>query len=234
MATTGASLPTQPVGGLLMAISAAGVAWTVLRPRPRRPSPPSPARNAEKEFNHDHCCRRSPYLAAVSDAGALPVPVPAPADGWRSSWFARHRVGLFLTLAFALSWWPWPLALTNPSSTAMVSFGPFIAALVVVAVAGGRHQFMALLRAVGRWRVPGPGTSSRWPDRSLSPPSPAAVAIAFRVGRPSSLTVAHDWSVWASLPLLLVTTALLGGPLFEEVGWRGFLVPEEQRRATRL
>lgn len=33
MATTGASLPTQPVGGLLMAISAAGVAWTVLRPR---------------------------------------------------------------------------------------------------------------------------------------------------------------------------------------------------------
>lgn len=33
MATTGARLPTYRVGGLLMAISAAGVAWTVLRPR---------------------------------------------------------------------------------------------------------------------------------------------------------------------------------------------------------
>jgi hypothetical protein len=42
MATTGASLPTQPVGGLLMAISAAGVAWTVLRPRTTAASATTP------------------------------------------------------------------------------------------------------------------------------------------------------------------------------------------------
>jgi hypothetical protein len=33
MATTGASLPTQPVGAVLMAISSAWIAWTVLRSR---------------------------------------------------------------------------------------------------------------------------------------------------------------------------------------------------------
>ena len=34
MATTGASLPTQPVGALLMTASSAWIAWTVLRQRP--------------------------------------------------------------------------------------------------------------------------------------------------------------------------------------------------------
>jgi TRAP-type mannitol/chloroaromatic compound transport system permease large subunit len=36
LATTGASLPTQPVGALLLAISSAWLAWTVLRSRPAR------------------------------------------------------------------------------------------------------------------------------------------------------------------------------------------------------
>jgi hypothetical protein len=36
MATTGASLLTQPVGALLLAISSAWIAWTVLRSRPAR------------------------------------------------------------------------------------------------------------------------------------------------------------------------------------------------------
>ena len=36
MATTGASLPTQPVGAVLMTISSAWIAWAVLRSRPAR------------------------------------------------------------------------------------------------------------------------------------------------------------------------------------------------------
>lgn len=175
-----------------------------------------------------------PRSAAVSGAMVSPESVPRPADGWRSSWFGRHRIGLFLVLAFALSWWPWPLALTNPSSTALVSFGPFIAAFVVVAVAGGRHQLARLLRAVGRWRVPWSRYVIALAGPFLIAGATAATAIAFNVADPSSLAVTYDWSVWLSVPLLLVTTALLGGPLFEEVGWRGFLLPEEQRRRTPL
>ena len=97
-----------------------------------------------------------PYLATVSAAAAATTPVASsPADhGWRSTWLGRHRVGVFLVLAFALSWWPWPLALTNPASNAQVSFGPIIAAFLVAAVAGGRRRLVRLLRAVVRWRVP--------------------------------------------------------------------------------
>ena len=38
MATTGASLPTQPVGALLMTVSSGWIAWTVLRSRPAPPT----------------------------------------------------------------------------------------------------------------------------------------------------------------------------------------------------
>lgn len=155
-------------------------------------------------------------------------------EGWRSNWIARHRIGVFLALAFALSWWPWPLAVLNPESTAMVSFGPIIAAVVVTAIAGGRRRLGALLKAVVRWRV----SWSRYVIALAGPfliaGATGALAIAFDVVNPSSLGDAYGWSTWSALPLLLVTTALLGGPLFEEVGWRGFLLDQLQRRRTVL
>jgi membrane protease YdiL (CAAX protease family) len=173
-----------------------------------------------------------PYLMAVSNAAAqsAPVPGPRPEHGWRSTWIARHRVGVFLVLAFALSWWTWPLTALNPESSAMVSFGPIIAAVAVAGVAGGRRQLGGLLRAVLRWRVP-------WSRYAIALAGPflvaavvGALAVAFGIVGPASLGNAIGWSTWAALPLLFVTTTLLGGPLFEEVGWRGFLLEELQQR----
>ncbi|HZA05610.1 MAG TPA: CPBP family intramembrane glutamic endopeptidase [Propionibacteriaceae bacterium] len=177
-----------------------------------------------------------PYLAMVSDSAAAttPEPDPRPAGVRRTRWVARHRIGAFLVLAFALSWWPWPLALLNPASTAMVSFGPLIAAVVVAALAGGRPRLLGLLRGVGRWRVPW----SRWALALVGPFLAAgavgALALTAGIVEPSSLAAGLDWSTWSAVPLLLVTTALLGGPLFEEVGWRGFLLEELQRRRSAL
>jgi hypothetical protein len=47
LATTGASLPTQPIGGLLMAVSSGGIAWTVLRSH-SAPSRTAPALTATR------------------------------------------------------------------------------------------------------------------------------------------------------------------------------------------
>ena len=161
-----------------------------------------------------------PYLAAATDTASATAPVasPRPDDGWRSSWIARHRIGIFLALAFALSWWPWPLAVFNPDSAAMVSFGPIIAVVIVTAVAGKRRRITGLMSAVVRWRVP-------WSRYVIALAGPFVLAgvtgvlvIALEVVRHPSLSDAFGWSTWSALPLLLVTTTFLGGPLFEEVG----------------
>lgn len=177
-----------------------------------------------------------PYPRALSNVAADTAPVPGrpPENEWRSTWIARHRIGVFLVLAFALSWWTWPLAVLNPDSSAMVSFGPVIAAVVVTAVAGGRRRLVRLLKAVVRWRVP-------WSRYVIALAGPfliagvvGALAVALGVVGPASLGNAFGWSTWSAVPLLFVTTTLLGGPLYEEVGWRGFLLEELQQRHSVL
>ena len=67
---------------------------------------------------------------------------------------ARHQIGIYLVLAFGLSWWSWPFVLVSPNSTPMVSFGPIIAAVVATALVGRRRGLLLLLRAAVQWRVP--------------------------------------------------------------------------------
>jgi membrane protease YdiL (CAAX protease family) len=152
----------------------------------------------------------------------------------RPNWFARHQIAAFLIFAFALSWWVWPLILFNPDSTAMVSFGPSVAAVVVSALVGGRREVVALLRAVVKWRV-------HWSWYLIALGGPfliaglvGAVAIGFGVVDTSNLGDDFGWSTWSGLPLLLLSTGLVGGPLFEELGWRGFLLPKLELEHTAL
>jgi membrane protease YdiL (CAAX protease family) len=150
------------------------------------------------------------------------------------NWIYRHRIGAFLVLAFGLSWWPWPLALARPDSLAMVWFGPLIAAVLVTALAQGRRALWSLARSIIRWRAPW----STWAFAVLGPFGLAGLAgaAAYALGIIESVDTYHagGWSTLLSVPVLMLTTALLGGPLFEEVGWRGFFQPDLQRRHSAL
>src|SRR3712207_840253 len=59
----------------------------------------------------------------------------------------------FFVLAYAFSWWPWPLYALGLSPGAIIGFGPFLAALVVLALTAGKPGVVALLRRMVRWRV---------------------------------------------------------------------------------
>ena len=150
------------------------------------------------------------------------------------SWIHRHRLGAFLVLAFGLSWWPWPLALVEPDSEPMVWFGPLIAAVLVTALAHGPGALWALARSIIRWRAPW----STWAFAALGPFGLAFLtgAAAYALGLMQSVDVYQPggWSTLVDVLVVMITTALLGGPLFEEVGWRGFFQPELQRRHSAV
>jgi membrane protease YdiL (CAAX protease family) len=143
-------------------------------------------------------------------------------------WMARHEVVLYLVLAYLISWSIWPLVLINPDSSPLVPFGPGLAAVIVASVAGGRRELFGLLRQLGRWRA-GPG----WYGVALGVPLTVAAA-AFGVAVISGAQVPR-WEPSDVLQVagsLVVTVVIVG--LFEELGWRGFLLPRLQWARTAL
>src|SRR5919112_2062854 len=65
----------------------------------------------------------------------------------------RHPLISFFVLAYALSWWPIAFYAAGLSPSPIISFGPFLAALVVLAATQGKTGVMGLLRRIVRWRV---------------------------------------------------------------------------------
>lgn len=144
------------------------------------------------------------------------------------AWLSRHEVALYLVLAYGISWSIWPLLLLNPESSPLVPFGPGLAAVLVAFMAGGRRDLIALLRQLGRWRV-----DARWYGVAVGVPlaiPAAALGAAVIAGAPVPRWELSD--VLQVAGTLLVTLVIVG--LFEELGWRGFLLPRLQRDRDAL
>ena len=65
----------------------------------------------------------------------------------------RHPLVVSFVLAYALSRWPSILFALDLSPQPIVGFGPFLAAIVVLAATHGKSGVVALLRRMVRWRV---------------------------------------------------------------------------------
>jgi membrane protease YdiL (CAAX protease family) len=120
------------------------------------------------------------------------------------------------------------VALPNPDLPSFPrDFGPSAAALVVTAAIGGQTAVKALLGRLVLWRVP-----ARWYlFVFLGIPAIFTLGIVVVPGalasfKPPSLV---ELLVVPGLVAFLYTV-VLGGPLFEEPGWRGFALPRMQTR----
>ena len=144
------------------------------------------------------------------------------------SGISRHEVALYLVLAYVISWSIWPLVLLNPKSSPLVPFGPGLAAVLVALMAGGRHELSGLLRQLLRWRV-----KARWYGIALG--VPFAICAAALGGALIAGANVPRWEPSDVLQVagsLLVTMVIVG--VFEELGWRGFLLPRLQRDRDAL
>jgi uncharacterized protein len=144
----------------------------------------------------------------------------------------RHPLTTFFILAYALSWWAWiPYAVgTFPNPVA--SFGPFLAAVVVLAVTEGKAGLVGLFRRMLRWRV-APG----WYAVALLLPAVlAASATALNVllgAQPPSAAQLGAWTGIFSTFAIVILIPGVGGA-WEEPGWRGYALPRLQSGRSAL
>ncbi len=149
------------------------------------------------------------------------------------SWVRKHRLITFFVLAYALTWWAWPLYGLGiwPEQT-FFAIGPLVAALIVIAVAEGGPGFRDLGARIVRWRV-------AWYWYAVAIGVPLAVRfIAAMVNVGPGGAPAPEWAelAWTSFALAFLVRLVnpLDGPLGEEPGWRGFALPRMQARTSPL
>lgn len=154
---------------------------------------------------------------------------------------ARSLVGgqqlvAFVALTFAISWaiW-WGMALTSMSIGTSGGYllnvialsGPSITALILSAVLGGG----ALRRLLAGFSIS--RASARWVVVALVlPVAMIGVAIAVSVLVFGAATPVITVALVGVLAREFVRVLFFGGPLGEELGWRGFALPRLQARHT--
>lgn len=112
----------------------------------------------------------------------------------------------------------------DPASDAMGAlrgYGPTLAALLTAGIVYGRDGLRALWARVSRWRI-----RPRLLALALLGPllgSAALIALAYFAG--VDMTPGQDGIPVPKLIIIFFFFAVVDGPIGEEIGWRGFLLP---------
>ena len=133
----------------------------------------------------------------------------------------RHQLAAFFVLAYLLSWWAWVWYLLQPgvADAPILPFGPFLAALIMLALVGG-GAVKGWLSKIVHWRV-GPVW---YAVALLGPPALTfgAVALNLAVGAPLIPDRTAPGVVGWAIQFVFV---LLWIGLGEEPAWRGYALP---------
>jgi uncharacterized protein len=158
------------------------------------------------------------------------------------SLLARHPLVSFFVMAYAFTWivWsPWVLgqdgagllpieisqAATGYLNAAAILAGPTLAAFIMTATIEGRAGVRHLLGRLVLWRV-----GIRWYFFALiGVPLIMLVGTIVYSGNLPKLGALGGPSYLVSYLATFVLVTVLGGPLFEEIGWRGFALPRMER-----
>ncbi len=187
-------------------------------------------------------------MRMTTSSGNLPQVILSEASRSRGI-LARNPLIAFFIVAFAGAWvFEIPLALSkaglgllpfSPSLSQLdmvvilASFaGPTLAALVLTGALEGRTGIVRLLRRYVQSRA-----GVRWSLLAVfGMPLIAVLAASAFLGSAPLYGVLHHWTLLFTLyvPYALTIGLILGGPLAEEPGWRGFVLPRLQQRHGAL
>lgn len=153
----------------------------------------------------------------------------------------RRPLMAFFVLSYLGSWVAWSPWWLSESGIGVLPFqlpfsaiaginqlglfaGPFAAALLVTRVSDGRDRLRGLLRRIVQWRA-----HPVWYLLALVA-IPLATGIGYLLAPGTSLTLEGGGIAVLGLLMTNYLVYLLGGPIQEEPGWRGFALPRLQRR----
>ena len=155
---------------------------------------------------------------------------------------ARHPLTAFFVMAYAFSWLVelpvvlsetgiglLPYTLPQPVIALAIAgatfVGPTVSAFIMTGLTEGRTGIRRLLRRYVQWRV-----GIQWYLFVLL--AIPAIELLGAIVVPGALASYQPLTLTMVLayPLAFASTFLLGGPLGEEPGWRGFALPRLQRR----
>lgn len=160
----------------------------------------------------------------------------------------RHPVICFLAVTYAVTWIPWlSVAASGHEVTRGLSMpylvgllGPLVGALATTAIASGRSGVRDLLGRMIRVRVGGPW----WLVAVGAPLMVAGASYVVAVTYSIFLLAPTDLPTWSELGVFNgfpITNAMILWVMLvavngfgEETGWRGFLLPQLQRRWSPL
>jgi membrane protease YdiL (CAAX protease family) len=129
--------------------------------------------------------------------------------------FKRYPLVTFFSLTYALSWLP---SLFEAHS--IMPLGPLFAALIMLALLGGRSGVMDFLRRIVQWRV-----GLRWYALALLlPVALTSTAVGLNVLLGAQLLSTDRIPSVSELPATFLFIMLFIG-LGEEPAWRGFALP---------
>ena len=168
----------------------------------------------------------------------------------------RYSLPAFFVLAFGISWIVWvptavaswgllPLQLPLPLTGLLGAFGPSLTAIILTSASDGLPGLRQLLGRLLLWRV-----GIQWYAFVLF--FPAAISLATMALYVSFGGLAPDFAdppvlrlyslppelsevgPWPLLPFVFVQTLLIGSPMGEEIGWRGYALPRLQASRSAL
>lgn len=133
----------------------------------------------------------------------------------------KHALPFFIVLTLLISWFPW-----ISGGKGIFVFGPSIAGVITIALVSGKEGLHDLIQRALKWNV-----GWKWWLVALFLPALLtliALGINLIMGAkvPPFTFIKTEW-YW--LPIFFLIT-IIGGPLGEEFGWRGFMLPHLQQK----
>src|SRR5919202_1182920 len=159
----------------------------------------------------------------------------------QGSLLVRYPLTSFFVMAFAFSWIVWSPWVLSEDGAGLLPFqlpdwtinflllpagillGPTLSGFIMTGITEGREGIRRLLHRIVLWRV-----GFRWYLFALiGIPLVMALGTLILPEGLSSLLGLGPWYVLSYVSSFVLVT-ILGGPLFEEPGWRGFALPRLQ------